>query len=194
MFSVIRRSITSAKVLGAAVVVLAGAGAHAQTLEWAAVTAGGGITSNGSILVVGQVVVGTMSSASFTIEVGIIAGLAAPEPCSTDDDCNDGDDCTTDTCDPGDPSAGADGCVHEFQQRLFADIVPAFCPPSCPQPDLDDILCVIDGFGAGQNWATVCPLGDLDPCGDGDNDIDLDDILKVIDAFGGNPACPDPCP
>ena len=148
---------------------------------------------------------------------------ACEELCAANEECDDGFECTVDTCDVSAPEAGADGCVHSptangtvcddgeqctmndeciagvcvgtYQQRLFGDIVPGFCPPTCPQPDLDDILCIIDGFGAGPGWPAVCPVGDLDPCPPGnDDDIDLDDILKVIDAFGGNASCPDPCP
>ena len=116
-----------------------------------------------------------------------------PEQCAGDDECGDGDDCTTDVCDPADPDADASGCVNTCVPRLFGDIVPVFCPPSCFQPDMDDILCTIDGFTHGANWADVCPGGDLDPCGVGDGDLDMDDILKVLDAFGGNAPCPDPC-
>ena len=32
--------------------------------------------------------------------------------CQSNADCNDGDACTTDTCDPGNPSASLGGCVH----------------------------------------------------------------------------------
>jgi len=51
-------------------------------------------------------------------------------------------------------------------------------------PDLDDILCVLDGFGD----EGACPNGDLSPCA-GDGGIDLDDILGVLDAFGGADPC-----
>ncbi len=89
-------------------------------------------------------------------------------------------------------------CVHEYQQQLFADIVASFCPPTCPQPDLDDISCLLDDFSDGP---TVDGCGtndppestDLAPCG-GDEVLDLDDILAVLDAFAQIYACPHPCP
>ena len=185
---------TSLRVAASVALVMTASQAYSQSLECAAVSSGGGITSNGSLLVVGQAAVGTMSNASFTIEVGIIACLTGPGQCALDSDCDDADDCTTDVCDPGDPSADAFGCVNTCTPKLFADIVPLFCPPTCPQPDIDDILCTIDGFGAGPNWPDICPDGDLSPCApNGDGILNIDDILKVIDAFGGNPGCPDPC-
>lgn len=70
--------------------------------------------------------------------------------------------------------------------QLFGDIQPAF--GNCTV-NLDDILCVLNGFGAFPN----CPGGDLVPCG-GNGIVNLDDILAVLAAFGGNYACPHPCP
>ena len=139
----------------------------------------------------------SQTGGTLELDGGFWAVGAAVEGCSSDGECDDADDCTTDVCDPGDPSADAFGCVNTCTPKLFADIVPLFCPPTCPQPDIDDILCTIDGFGAGPNWPDVCPDGDLSPCApNGDGILNIDDILKVIDAFGGNPGCPDPrtCP
>lgn len=53
--------------------------------------------------------------------------------------------------------------------------------------DLDDILCVLDGFAD----PDACPAADIAPCG-GDDKIDLNDILAILEAFAGNGAC-DPC-
>ncbi len=106
--------------------------------------------------------------------------------------CDDGDACTTDdTC-----SGGV--CVGTYQPQLFADLVPPFCPPTCPQPDLDDIMCMLDDFADGPT-ADGCPPGgpgtyaDLAPCG-GDDVINLDDILVMLDAFARIYNCPHPCP
>lgn len=49
---------------------------------------------------------------------------------------------------------------------------------------LDDILCVLAGFGSFIN----CPNGDVSPCG-GSGTITLDDILAVLAAFGGGNPC-----
>jgi len=54
--------------------------------------------------------------------------------------------------------------------------------------DVDDILCVLDGFG---EFAS-CPKGDIFPC-QPDGMIDINDIESVSDAVSGNPRCPDPC-
>jgi hypothetical protein len=105
-------------------------------------------------------------------------------------DCDDGDDCTVDSCDP------VTGCDHSYEQRLFGDILPNFCPPDCPQPDVDDIICLLDDFGDGSGvdgCSGSVYSTDLAPCG-GDDAIDLDDILYVLDAFGQVYPCPHPCP
>ena len=116
--------------------------------------------------------------------------------CLVDADCDDADDCTVDTCEPENPEAEGDGCIHEYQQRLFGDVIPSFCPPTCPQPDLDDITCLLDDFGDGPSvdgCAGSAYSTDLAPCG-GDGLLDLDDILSVLDAFAQIFACPHPCP
>ena len=46
------------------------------TLEVATISKGGGVLADGSILVIGQPFVGTMSNDEFTIEVGIVPSLA----------------------------------------------------------------------------------------------------------------------
>ena len=66
------------------------------------------------------------------------------------------------------------------------------------QPDLDDIVCVLDGFIGGPSWPVACPGADLagvaSQCSP-DGVIDLNDILGVLDAFGQAPyTCPAPCP
>jgi hypothetical protein len=53
--------------------------------------------------------------------------------------------------------------------------------------DLDDIMCVADGFAG-----TPCAGGDIFPCSI-DGSINLDDLLAVIDAFRGSPACTATC-
>ena len=56
--------------------------------------------------------------------------------------------------------------------------------------DLDDILCVVDGYSG----ASQCLQSQLDiyPC-EGDGDVDLDDVIAVLDAFTGNPPCEKIC-
>ncbi len=112
--------------------------------------------------------------------------------CLADGDCDDEDDCTVDTCD------GERSCTHEYNVRLFGDLVPPFCSPVCPQPDLDDITCIVDDFangpavdGCGGNEPPQST--DLAPCG-GDGALDLDDILAILDSFSQVFSCPHPCP
>lgn len=59
--------------------------------------------------------------------------------------------------------------------------------------DIDDILCVLNGFSG---TFTLCTLQavDLDGC-EPDEIVNLDDILKVLAAFSGDPfPCAAPCP
>lgn len=98
----------------------------------------------------------------------------AAEPgcgCVTDTDCDDGQICTCDTC-----SAGT--CV--FAPTIYGDT-------NCAgdSVDVDDILCVLDGFVD----YNLCPGADLDPPCTGDADIDVDDILAVLSAFEGFDPC-----
>jgi len=55
--------------------------------------------------------------------------------------------------------------------------------------DLDDIICVLDGF-ANRN---DCPDADIVGCG-GNGVVDIDDIIAVLDAFTSAFRCPHPCP
>ena len=51
------------------------------TLESATISKGGGVLPDGSVFVIGQPVVGTMSNENFTMEVGIVAVIAAGASC-----------------------------------------------------------------------------------------------------------------
>ena len=85
---------------------------------------------------------------------------------------------------------------------MYADICLPYDPPNGPQPDLDDILCVLDDFANGPAVDGCACNGfrnstDIHPCpddGGGDSSIGLDDILKMLDAFSGQSPCDDPCP
>lgn len=98
-----------------------------------------------------------------------------PTPCVTDRDCviANADVCMCDKCVAG-------TCVSspiEFGNVNCAG------PPS--QVNLDDILCVLAGFGGFHN----CPNGDVHPFCTGNGVINLDDILAVRAAFGGFDPC-----
>ena len=116
--------------------------------------------------------------------------------CLVAGDCDDGEGCTLDTCD------SENVCVNEFQVEVYADICEPFDPPSAPQPNLEDILCLLDDFGDG-SAVDGCECNgfrnttDLHPCpedGGGDGSIGMDDILIMLDAFAGLSPCDDPCP
>ena len=75
MFGITQHYVSWAKGLVAVVILSTTLYAEAQTLECATVSMGGGVLPDGSIGVIGQAVVGTMSNAQFTIEVGIVPCL-----------------------------------------------------------------------------------------------------------------------
>ncbi len=102
------------------------------------------------------------------------------------------------TCDDGvdNDCDGETDCDDPDCALLFGDIASEFCPPTCPQPDLGDIMCLLDDFGDGpavDGCDGSVSSTDLAPCG-GDGLLDLDDILAVLDAFAQIYACPHPCP
>ena len=73
---------------------------------------------------------------------------------------------------------------------LFGDVAPIF-----GVIDIDDILCILDGFSDIAN----CPEGDIVGADSvcppfAPNGVDFDDVFAALDAFSGNPPCPDPCP
>jgi len=82
-----------------------------------------------------------------------------------------------------------DGCSDPADAQsvppVYGDIAP---PGGDGVVNLDDILCVLDGF---ENMGD-CQSGDILPCG-GNALIDIDDILAVLDAFSGESACPGAC-
>jgi hypothetical protein len=100
--------------------------------------------------------------------------------CTSDLDCDDGNVCTCDRC-------VCNVCAH--QPIEYGDVN---C--DCIPPNLDDILCVLDGFA---NYPD-CPASDIYPPCSGNGNIDLDDILAVLEAFAGNNPCfiqcDTPCP
>ena len=139
----------------------------------------------------------TSSPAIFTNNVGSSFTVnTVPNACCENSDCDDGDDCTIDTC------ASENGCGNEFHLQVYGDICEPFDPPSAPQPNLDDILCELDDFIDGPAVDGCACSGfrkstDLHPCpedGGGDGSITMDDILKMLDAFAGQSPCDDPCP
>lgn len=131
---------------------------------------------------IGDGLVGTATSAHHSITAGFFAFVG--QPCAVDQICRDGDVCTFDKCD--------DTICANRTVRL-SDVNGSGACGGVIAPDLDDILCVLNGFG---NFA-ACGNGDLAPTTGsnactGNGVIDLDDILAVLAAFtGANPCgCP----
>lgn len=98
-------------------------------------------------------------------------------PCADNGDCVLADDaanavCTFDRC-------VANICTQEAAE--YGDVNGA--GPS--NPNLDDILCCLGGFG---NF-DACPNADIRPVCMGNDIINLDDILGVLAAFGGDDPC-----
>lgn len=105
-----------------------------------------------------------------------ITGNGIPDECEcSPPDCGDGDACTLDSCQiPG------LFCNHAPLMTLkFGDV------NNDTVVNLDDILCVVGGFGG--HFTSACPKErvDLVPCPVRDGLITLDDILGVLTAFSG---------
>jgi hypothetical protein len=123
-------------------------------------------------------------------------------PCLEEADCDDGDACTSDSCDNGrcrhgDPPdcddsnvCTLDRCNPQTGRCTFTE--------RCFYADLDtedgqctvtreDVECVLGDF-AGSN---PCPGSDLFPCNP-DGVVNFNDVLAAIEALENNPPCPDP--
>ncbi|MEK6675647.1 MAG: hypothetical protein AABZ47_08340 [Planctomycetota bacterium] len=97
--------------------------------------------------------------------------------------CDDGID---NDCDGATDTADADcGCGP---CQLYADIYPIGPPAGSCVVDLDDLLCLLQGFVNPLD----CAGADLYPCG-GNGLIDVDDLLALLEAFADNYLCPHPC-
>lgn len=94
--------------------------------------------------------------------------------CVQDVDCNDHSSCTCDRC------GGGGACTND--PLGYGNVN---CLGPAGQTNLDDILCVLGGFG---NF-TACPNSDIAPACTGNGLINLDDILAVLAAFAGADPC-----
>lgn len=104
--------------------------------------------------------------------LGCGALLQAQQACIASVECDDDNSCTNDAC---------EGAFCDHDPVAFGNV-----NGSGPtQPNLDDILCVLQGFA---NYA-ACPNGDIAPCLGGSQTISLDDILAVLAAFSGANPC-----
>ena len=131
-----------------------------------------------------------------------IGGENDGEPCEAANDCVEGscgdvESLLTTTCIEDQGSNTNLDLLCEL--AVYGDVRPPFAvDTTATQPDLDDLICVMDAFTAGPAWATTCPLADLltelgTPTCAPDGSINLDDILAALEAFGRNPVCPALC-
>ncbi len=112
-----------------------------------------------------------------------------------DNDCDEAIDCNDSDCSCGCTSdsecalADANACTcNECVADQCVSTPIEFGDVTCdgpPQPNLDDILCVLSGFA---NF-NICPNGDIAPNCVGNDAINLDDILAVLAAFSGGDPC-----
>lgn len=127
----------------------------------------------------GEGLVGSSTSAHHEIVWGFFAFVG--EPCAMSAVCEDRDVCTYNVC---------ENTLCAYKQVRFGDVNGSGATGASPIPDLDDILCVIAGFGD----PASCLNGDVAPttgpnaC-QGDGLINLDDLLAVLAAFAGDDPC-----
>lgn len=144
-------------------------------IDWYSVDGGGTMFASGECYelegTIGQPDAGFLAGGAFELDGGFWAIPAGSGvACVKSDTCNDTNACTFDECVAG-------TCV--------SIAIPYGDVNGSGVVDLDDILCVIAGFGNFDD----CPTGDIAPPCTGDGIIDLDDILAVIGAFGGANPC-----
>ena len=96
------------------------------------------------------------------------------------------------------PHPGPEGCIHEYQVRIYADIYPV--PEGDGAVEEFDIMCILDAANGLNTFGctTVLPsgymVGDIYPCGSPDGVVEGFDILAVLDTANGIYWCPHPCP
>lgn len=151
------------------------------------IDAGGGRTASASYEAngtAGQPDAAVLAGGSYSVVGGFwLPTAAAGVPCARSADCAPADDapgaaCTCDLC----PAGFCTSTPIEFGNVNCAG------PPTTVT--LDDILCVLAGFGS----FASCPNGDIAPTAGpnacrGNDIINLDDILAVLAAFGGFDPC-----
>ncbi|MEK6674788.1 MAG: hypothetical protein AABZ47_03940 [Planctomycetota bacterium] len=96
-------------------------------------------------------------------------------PCNDPTGCHDSTTCSCDRC----VSTGA--CVYESIEFGNTD-----CEGNPTYGDLDDLLCVLQGYAEG---FAACPNGDLDPPCVGDMVVGLEDLILMLEAFTGYDPC-----
>lgn len=103
--------------------------------------------------------------------LGCGALLQAQQACVASVDCDDANPCTNDAC---------EGLFCDHDPVAYGNVNGT----GPTQPNLDDILCVLQGFA---NYA-ACPNANIAPCVGAPPTITIDDILAILAAFsGGNP-------
>lgn len=122
----------------------------------------------------GEGLVGTSESKHHEIVWGFFAFVG--QPCATSAVCDDGSVCTFDDC---------TNTLCAYSPVRYGDVNGSGASDGAAIPNLDDILCVLQGFSS----FTACINGDIAPVCTGDGQINLDDILAVLAAFSSADPC-----
>lgn len=123
---------------------------------------------------IGQGLISSSTSEHHEITWGFFAFVG--QPCATSAVCNDASVCTFDNC---------TNTLCAYSLVRYGDVNGSGASGGAAQPDLDDILCVLQGFAN----AAACMNADLAPPCTGNDLINLDDILAVLAAFSGADPC-----
>lgn len=138
---------------------------------------GGGGSASKRISIVGEIgqgLIGSTTSQRHEIVWGFFAFVG--QPCATSAVCDDQNVCTFDTC---------SNTLCAYSSVRYGDVNGSGASGGAAIPNLDDILCVLQGFS---NFDT-CMNGDLAPACSGNGFINLDDILAVLASFSGFDPC-----
>lgn len=123
---------------------------------------------------IGEGLVGSSTSEHHEITWGFFAFVG--QPCAVSAVCDDENVCTFDDC---------TNTLCDYSPVRYGDVNGSGASGGAAIPNLDDILCVLQGFS---NFG-ACMNGDLAPACNGDGQISLDDILAVLGAFAGGDPC-----
>ncbi len=122
----------------------------------------------------GEGIVGSSTSEHHELTWGFFAFVG--QPCATSAVCIDDSVCTFDNC---------TDTLCAYSPVRYGDVNGSGASGGATIPNLDDILCVLQGFSN----VGACMNGDIAPPCTGNGQIDLDDILSVLAAFSGADPC-----
>lgn len=119
---------------------------------------------------IGEGLVGSSTSEHHEITWGFFAFVG--QPCAVNAVCDDKNVCTFDNC---------TNTLCAYSTVRYGDVNGSGASGGAAIPNLDDILCVLQGFS---NF-NACMNGDIAPPCAGNELINLDDLLAVLAAYSG---------